>query len=208
MNSNYYGLGSRPLTEEELNTINVYYETAEDPSDLNIRNFSLFFTCLYTGLRIQEVLTMKVPDILHEHNLEVKDSFYLQRRNVKGKQRGRNIVINSNLKTILTRYLSHYNLKNNKGYLWFSRQSSGDRFHICQRQALNIFKKLFSACGIYGKVSCHSTRKTYANILYPKLDNDLLALKSCMGHSSIVSTLSYVQANDTKINKALSEVEF
>jgi len=201
--------GCRFLTISEIEKIKDYFSRVinsddDDKQDLQLRNYTLFFFSLYSGFRISETLSLKVKDVW-EYG-KVTSTVYLQKNNTKGKKSGRSGVINENCKTILDAYIKHYQMhkKDLDLPLFFSRQIGS----LQSRQALNIFKKIFAECEIDGKVSTHTTRKTFSKIVYAGLGEDLLGLKSALGHSSISSTMSYIEANNEKVEKVLEKVKF
>jgi len=201
--------GARSLSDDELKKIGAYFDIfIGDPDidryDLLTRDKTLIFFTIYTGFRINEVLSLKIADVMG-HGKTISSYVYLQKQNTKGKRAGRTGVINSNCKKILEDYFSHYrlwDLENKQKGLFLSKK--GD---LMNRQALNIFKTTFAACCLDGKLSTHTARKTFSRLVYKNLNEDILGLKSALGHSNISSTMSYIEENKEKVSKVLEELK-
>ena len=200
--------GCRALTDEELEQLKEYFDRIEgnetyDKYDQVKRNRTLVFFTFYTGFRIQEVLSVKIFDVLQYG--KISDSVYLQKENTKGKREGRVGVINDKCKIILQEYIDHYKLGDKEdGLLFFSRKGGG----LQTRQARKIFDDAFSTCEFTGKVSCHTARKTFAKKVYKAVGNSLPDLQRAMGHSDISSTSKYITFDNEKVQTALTNLEF
>ena len=200
--------GSRPLSDDELKKIGSYFDRwigdpDLDKNDLLTRDKTLIFFTIYTGFRINEVLSLKLSDV-KGYDKTISSFVYLQKQNTKGKRAGRTGIINSRCRDLLKSYFDHYHLfeieRTQKG-LWFSKK--GD---LKNRQALNIFKTCFDSNQLDGKLSTHTARKTFSRLVYKNLNEDILGLKSALGHSSISSTMSYIEENKEKVNKVLEDL--
>ena len=201
--------GSRPLSDDEIRKISAYFDKWIGDSDLDrfdllTRDKTLIFFTIYTGFRINEVLSLTLADVIG-HEKTISSYVYLQKQNTKGKRSGRTGIINSKCRELLKTYFDHYHLfdieRTQKG-LFFSKK--GD---LQNRQALNLFKTTFSECQLDGKLSTHTARKTFSRLVYKNLNEDILGLKSALGHSSISSTMSYIEENKEKVNKVLENLE-
>lgn len=205
--------GCRALTIEEIEILKNYFgiligDSEKDKFDLACRNYTLIFFTFYTGLRISEILSLQLSDILSPRN-QVGDFVYLKRKNMKKKVEGRQIVLNEKCRELLKSYMDHYLLldkykMNSTIPLWFSKKSS----KLKLRQAEQVFSNAFQACDFSGKLNTHTGRKTFASICYEKLDKNILDLQSCLGHKNISSTTSYISADSRKVNGALNSLVF
>lgn len=97
-------IGCRPVSDEEIEMIRVYFDdiindTDKDKFDLFVRNKTIFFSGLYSGFRISELLSLTIGDIYKFG--KIGDSVYLKRENSKGKTKGRTGMINDKFKTYL-----------------------------------------------------------------------------------------------------------
>lgn len=201
--------GCRPLTDDELSSIRLYFQEKE--KDLEdpwfVRNKTLFYFSLHIGTRISETLSFRLNDVYQ--NGKIIETIYLRKRNTKGKVSGRNIPLNEEIRNQLKYYIGYYNLSdrlNSLGSdppLWISKKGSLKR---CQ--ATNIIKTIFDDCELSGKLSCHTTRKTFARKIYDKTGKNLLNLQIALGHKNISSTQHYVKGDLDLISQAISSLEY
>ena len=127
---------------------------------------------------------------------------------MKGKWQGRNVIMSDRCKTLLSNYIHHYGLQVGEYLFPNNRSDPEERFNITSRQAERIFKKAFSACELTGMLSTHTSRKTFAEKCYEKLDRNLMDLSTAMGHKSIAATSHYVKTNNKKIQDVVRNLDF
>jgi site-specific recombinase XerD len=201
--------GCRALTDDEIDLIKYHFDDVigddvNDAYDLQSRNKALFFFGLYSGFRISEILSLTIGDI-YDHG-HVLDSCYLKRSNTKGKVAGRTGVINSFCKPLLEEYLDHYHLKDKdpKEPLFFSNKGGSLR----QRQCQKIYTDLFETLELDGKLSTHTTRKSFAKKIYEAVDRNIVDLQQALGHKNIASTQHYISFDNQKVSNALEHLRF
>ena len=120
-------------------------------ANTNERNLVLFQMGLYTGLRISDILKLRVKD--------VKNKKYIM---LKEKKTGKSKMIELN--PILKRTLKHYcSGKDEKEFLIKSRQ--GKNCPLKRAQAYNIIKELGEEFGIEN-LGTHTMRKTFGYHYY------------------------------------------
>ena len=200
--------GCRPLTDEEIKKVRDQFDSwigsDLDKQDLWMRNKSIFFTAMYIGFRVAELRSLKLGDVWQYKR--ITDDVYLKKCNTKGKTQGRIGKLNNEAKELILAYIEHYKLQD----------ADPDRFLFCTRtgeQMKNrniqyIYEKVFSACEMTGKLSTHSTRKTYAKKAYHAVDRNLIDLQQMMGHQNVDSTSKYISFDNEKVNKAWAELSF
>lgn len=199
--------GCRAIENDEIEKIKQYYneiigDEIIDKSDLHTRNKTIFFMGLYSGFRISELLSLKLGDVYKFG--KINDSVYLKRENTKKKVAGRTGIINSYCKPYLEEYINHYNLNNLDKSLFFSVKGGG----LKPRQVQKIYNDLFNHLQMDGKLSTHSTRKTFAKKVYEAVDENLIDLKQSLGHCSVSSTEKYIAFNNQRVNSALDNLNF
>ena len=57
--------------------------------------------------------------------------------------------------------------------------------------------------GLIGKVRIHAMRKTFANRVYEKRNDDLLKTQRALGHASVASTVAYLSFREEEIDAAI-----
>lgn len=141
----------------------------------NPRNYIMWMLGLYTGLRISDVLRLKVAD--------VKD----WRLNIRDKKTGKQSILPFN--PLLKRAVKEYIINmNDDEYLIESRKIPNQP--ITRVQAYNILKDVSVKFGI-PNIGTHSLRKTFGYHYYKKT-KDLALLKEIFNHSHISITLKYI----------------
>ncbi|ALF01630.1 integrase [Bacillus thuringiensis] len=153
----------------------------------NERNYILFVMGINTGLRISDILKLKVGDVQGSH---------ISMREMKtGKQK--RIQITSSLK----RELRWFNEGRDVGeYLLKSRK--GKNRPIGRSMAYKILKSTAAEFGL-DEIGTHTLRKTYGYHMYMQTKNIAL-LMEIFNHSSEKVTLRYIGVNQDAMDKAMS----
>ncbi|AMR84495.1 MULTISPECIES: site-specific integrase [Bacillus] len=153
----------------------------------NARNYILFVMGINTGLRISDILKLKVGDVQGSH---------ISMREMKtGKQK--RIQITSSLK----RELRWFNEGRDVGeYLLKSRK--GKNRPIGRSMAYKILKSTAAEFGL-DEIGTHTLRKTYGYHMYMQTKNIAL-LMEIFNHSSEKVTLRYIGVNQDAMDKAMS----
>lgn len=151
------------------------------------RDYFLFVFGINSGLRISDILSLRVSDVK-----------YLSQVIVTEKKTGnkRKIIITSKLKDEIERYIKG---KNDSDYLFPSRKGNNP---ISRVQAWQIIHDAAKACSVEGAIGTHTLRKTFGYHFYQK-SKDVAMLQYIFGHSSPAITLRYVGINDEMVEKAL-----
>ncbi|EOO65824.1 phage integrase [Bacillus cereus VD196] len=153
----------------------------------NARNYILFVMGINTGLRISDILKLKVGDVQGSH---------ISMREMKtGKQK--RIQITSSLKRELKwfnegREVEEYLLKSRKG----------KNRPIGRSMAYKILKNTAAEFGL-DEIGTHTLRKTYGYHMYMQTKNIAL-LMEIFNHSSEKVTLRYIGVNQDAMDKAMS----
>lgn len=156
----------------------------------NLLILELFYS---TGVRISELVKMKIEDINFDENSI----------NVLGKGKKKRLVIMGNYaKKRLIDFLNYQNLIN-RGYIFKNLRKSTNKY-ISERTVFNIVKKYVEKVTHNQKISPHSLRHTFATHL---LNNgaDLMSLKELLGHSDLSSTQIYTHVNIKQMKKAFKK---
>ncbi|MCU5014823.1 site-specific integrase, partial [Bacillus cereus] len=144
----------------------------------NARNYILFVMGINTGLRISDILKLKVGDL--------KGSHISMREMKTGKQK--RIQITAALKRELR---------------WFNENREDDEYLLKSRQGKNrpigrsmAYKILSGAAAEFGldEIGTHTLRKTYGYHMYMQTKNIAL-LMEIFNHSSEKVTLRYIGVN-------------
>ncbi len=145
----------------------------------NERDYILFLIGLNTGLRISDILTLKVKDVNGEHiNIREKKT---------GKQKM--VLIHPQVKKILKEYTEE---KLKDEYIICSRE--GCNKPLTRSQAYNILNNAARCVSIEGNIGTHTMRKTYGYHYYKKTTN-IVILQQLFNHAHPAITLRYIGIN-------------
>ena len=187
--------GSRPLTDEEIELILKSFK-----GRFAARDRALFTLGVKTGLRISEILSLKISDIF-QHG-RIVERVYVQRKNIKGKTHGRTVLLHPEVKQAVALWLNESaEIPSDYTYLFKSRKGSNQP--ISRKQAWRILDTLISRVGLSGKFGTHTMRKSFAKKIYELLDHDLVKTQKSLGHVSIQSTVSYLSFDQGEIDNAI-----
>lgn len=162
----------------------------------NPRNKILFAIGIYTGLRISDILKLRVKDIYCKNRLEVKQQ--------KTKQYVY-IPINKELKKLIKEYVESNNLNKND-YLIKSRQ--GYNKPITRERAYQILNEASRDIGLDTNIGTHTMRKTAGYNLYYASNKDIGLVMNILGQKDMGSTLRYIGVNDMDIDKCIRKLSY
>ena len=156
-----------------------------------IRNNAIFHIFLLNGLRISELINMKISDI----RFDVKKFTIIGKGNKE-----RTAYLNDSTIDAIKKYLEvRKNIKINKGYedyLFISNKHE----KMGVQTVRDLVKKTYKAVGIDTyKHSVHTLRHTFATILY-RATSDIRLLQELLGHTNINTTSIYTHTFDADVN--------
>ncbi len=162
-----------------------------------IRNNTMIALFLSTGLRVSELISIKLKDINFSNN-SIK---------IIGKGNKQRIVyFNDYCRKQLNMYISLRNKKVKVTNLNEPLFLSNQQRKMTRNTAYYICKKAFNYIGITEKqYSPHTLRHTAATLIYMHVKPDMLLLKEFLGHSSISSTEIYSHINDPQVRDAVEK---
>lgn len=185
--------GCRALKEHEVQEVaKALFRT---------RDKALFVLGVRTGLRISELLSLKVGDVW-QHG-RVVDLVYIARRHLKKKVEGRAIPLHREAKEALQALVQELQAQGRAAANAPLFQSRKGGRAITRQQAHRVLKEAYEACELTGKVATHSLRKTFAQAVYRKVGGDLVKTQKALGHKNINSTLSYLSCQEEEVFEAI-----
>lgn len=159
----------------------------------NIRDYIMFELGIYSGLRISDILKLKVKD--------VRDKTHFVLRETKtGKHQ--TIKIHAKLKEELEKYITNMN---DDEYLIQSQK--GYNKPISRNQAWTIINKVARQVGIKDQIGTHSLRKTYGYHHYRQF-KDVATLQNIFNHSSPSITLRYIGITQEHIDEMMDQFTY
>ena len=182
--------GCRPLTENEVDLLVKSFA-----GKFAKRDKALFLLGTKSGFRISELLSLRVGDVVqHGHMV---NQVTVKRRNMKKKIEGRSVILHPDAKAAIADWLNTIEYGNDT-FIFRSRKA--ENRPISRRQALRIFRGIYDANELSGKLGTHTLRKTFADRIYEKSDRDLAKTQRALGHKNINSTISYLDFKQEDID--------
>lgn len=159
---------------------------------LAARDHALFATLAYTGIRLSDVIRLRVSDI-NPHYPQL-----LLRRTKGGRQESR--CLPARLTPILSRYLNSCSTTGDEGgTLFVTRQGRP----LSPRAAQYRFAFWLRRARILKALSIHSLRHTFGTLLY-QATRDLLLVGRALGHRDVKNTQRYAHLNDHVLATAVN----
>ncbi len=157
----------------------------------NERDYVMFVTGIYSGLRVSDILKLRVKD--------VRGKDYISMREKKTKKEKR-FIINKNLKKVLEAYTRgkddlQYLLENPNTHRPISRQRAWKLLRM-QEKSLEYFN-----------LGTHTMRKTFGYHMY-QATHDAVMLMKLFNHSNIHVTLRYIGVEQDQTDQAMAKLDF
>ena len=191
MPNRYYEI-DRPLKERKLPKVLSEEEVARILSNIaNLKHRAIIMTIYSAGLRISEVLNLRIEDILSDNQM-------IMVRGGKG-SKDRTTVLSEKTLGVLRRYYVDYRPKQ-----WLFEGQNGGSYSTTSIQ--NIFKKALKKSGITKKATVHTLRHSFATHLLEH-GTDLRYIQALLGHSSSKTTEIYTHVCSTKLSEIKSPLD-
>ncbi len=143
----------------------------------NLRDFLLFVLGINSGLRISDLLLLKISDV------KIKDRVVIREKKT-GKIK--DFPLSDTCKKTINEYLANINSERK----WLFKSNKGDR-PITRIQAYRIINQAAHAVGIKDAIGTHTLRKTFGYWAY-KSGADVTRIQKLLNHSAPSVTLAYI----------------
>lgn len=150
-----------------------------------------------TGLRISDIVKLRVKDVRGRENLTVIEK-------KTGKERM--VPIRWNVRKVLDELLKD---RQPEEFILPSRKRSladGTEKGISRQRAYTIIKIIAKRAGYTEHVGCHTMRKTYAWSLFDASGNNLALVQKILNHSSQEMTMHYIGIDQQDIVDAVGKM--
>ena len=182
---------------KELNTVEPIRDTgtiwdmAEYLGEKSERNRIMFLFGIYVGIRISDILKLKVRDVKDKNSVAIREQ-------KTGKER--RFPINDELRPMLNRYI-----KGKADYEWLFPSRTGDE-HLKRKQAYNIINEAGEKFGLE-HIGTHTLRKTFGYHFY-KQTGDIVKLQKIFNHSDFHITMRYIGIEQDEQDEAIRNLSF
>jgi integrase len=150
------------------------------------RNYFLFVLGINTGLRISDLLSLRVGDVRGKSHIVITEQKTGKLKRFK---------INNELQQHISKFTID---KNTAAYLFQSRRGQ-DRIH--RVQAWKILNAAAQEVGL-SEIGTHTLRKTFGYHFYQKY-KDVAVLQQIFNHSSPAVTMRYIGINQDIMDEAV-----
>ena len=166
-------------------------ETVQDIAEYlkykNERNYIMWMMGIYSGLRISDILKLRVRDAYNKQFISIREM-------KTGKQR--RFEINPALSRALNKYCED---RRPDEYLIKSREE--DNKPITRSMAYKILREAADQFGL-DSIGTHSMRKTFGYHFYLQT-KDVVTLMKIFNHSNQTITLIYIGIEEEQMNEAI-----
>lgn len=190
-------LVSNPKKEKKLPTVLSIEEVEQllsvlnEDNPLEIRNKAMIELTYSSGLRVSELISLKISDL--HMQMGIIDVFG------KGSKE-RVVPINQNTLELLKRYLAnsrpHFENIKSKDYLFINRRGE----QLTRQSFFLIIKEKAKLAGITKDISPHKLRHSFASHLLER-GLDLRLIQELLGHEDISTTEIYTHINNIKLKE-------
>ncbi|MEZ4910188.1 MAG: tyrosine-type recombinase/integrase [Saprospiraceae bacterium] len=158
----------------------------------NLKHTTLLFTLYSSGMRLNEILHLRVEDLWWDRE-------QIMIRSGKGKK-DRIVPFSGVLKLMLMRYFDEY-----KPIYWVF-EGQDRKYQYSEKSVQNVVKRAAKSANIQKKVTPHTIRHCFATHL---LDGgtDVRYIQELLGHANITTTLIYTHVTNQSIDKIVSPLD-
>ncbi len=181
------------LSVEEIDMLLKAFDNIESPLDLRNKTMvELTYSC---GLRVSELINIKLNDI--HFGMNIIDIYG------KGKKE-RIVPIGDEAISLISKYLEtarpKFATSKSRDFLFLNREGNP----MTRQMFFLIIKKKANEAGITKEISPHKLRHSFATHLLER-GLDLRLIQELLGHESISTTEIYTHINDARLKEIFTE---
>lgn len=179
------------LSESEINSLIAVIDLSHPQGERNRTILETLYSC---GLRVSEIITLKISDLFFEEGFI----------RVLGKgNKERFVPIHSRAQQLIDLYIKtdRNKIEPQRGFedtIFLNRRGKG----LTRQMIFIILKDLAEKIGLHKKISPHTFRHSFATHLL-KNGADLRAIQQMLGHESITTTEVYVHLDRSFLKDVL-----
>ena len=159
----------------------------------NVKHKAMLLACYSGGLRVSEVVKLKISDIQSDRNI-------IRIEGSKG-NKDRNTTLSPKFLIYLRKYYRQYQPKN-----WLFESGQNKENHLSVRTVQKEFNKAVKKTMDPEGIGVHTLRHCYATHLY-EAGADLRTIQKLLGHKSPLTTAIYVHVSNVCISKVISPLD-
>lgn len=179
-------------TVEPIKNINTIIDIADFLKSESERNYVLFMFGIYSGLRISDILNLRIRDVRNKQYIYIRE---------KKTNKEKRFIISDDLKSILNTYV-----RNKKDFEYLFKSQKGLNNPISRQRAYSILKNAGKFFGVES-IGTHTLRKTFGYFMY-KQTKDLVAIKEILNHHDISVTRRYIGLTQDDKDNMMKRLSF
>jgi len=187
---------AKVLNSSEIRKVLDYCATRKHSS----RNRALVLTMFNTGMRVSEVASLRVKDVIDNEG-NIKNEIRLLAENTKTNE-ARVVFVNEKLRKELQQYAKLITNLNPNNKFFYSQKSTSDGFTA--NTLTQHFHYLYKRLGLDG-ASSHSSRRTFITTLANK-GIGVRVIMGLSGHKALSSVQCYIDCNSELMRNAVEMV--
>lgn len=164
----------------------------------NYMYYTIFMIGIYSGLRISDILNLKVNDVKEKDKITVRE-----KKTGKRKEFPLQDIVIKTIETYLNKRNDKFVYADYEDYLFIGKKGC----RMCRSQVYRILNTAAAECDLNIDVGTHTMRKTFAYHMY-KQSNDIVLVQRLLNHSSPSITLRYIGIEQEELNKAYKTLDF
>lgn len=177
---------------EPIRDIHVLHDIEDYLRSRNERDYILFLFGIYSGLRISDILPLRVRDVRGRDSLTIVEQ-------KTGKER--RFRLNSKLKTALRSYV-----EKKKDYEVLFPSRKGRNQPISRHQAWQILSDAGKRFGLES-IGAHTMRKTFGYHMYQQT-HDIATIQRILNHSSQLTTMAYIGVTQDRMDEYICNLHY
>ena len=187
---------AKVLSASEIRKVLDYCATKKHSA----RNRALVLMMFNTGMRVSEVASLRIKDVLDNEG-NVKNEIRLLAENTKTKE-ARVVFVNEKLRKELQQYAKHITHIQSDNKFFYSQKSTSNGFTA--NTLTQHFHYLYKRVGLDG-ASSHSSRRTFITTLANK-GVGVRVIMGLSGHRALSSVQCYIDCNSELMRNAVEMV--
>ena len=161
----------------------------------NPRDLLMFVLGINTGLRISDILPLKLKDVQDKKG-DPKDYIYLTEKKT---HRQRKIVLNSEVKKALQIFFNKSDIYDLDSYLFTSEKNNKNK-PLSKVRAWQLINDWCREVGILERIGTHTLRKTLGYQMR-KSGIAIEVIQKMLGHSSVKTTTRYIGIDQEELEQ-------
>jgi len=184
-------LGSNLPTTLSVEEVDALIETHHSEKPLELRNMAIIEVLYSCGLRVSELVKLRLSDLFFEEEL-IK---------VLGKgNKERFVPIANSAKEYILDYIQHRGVPS-KGYEDFLFLNNRGKY-LTRAMVFTLVRRAATKAGITKKISPHSLRHSFATHLVEN-GADISTVQQMLGHANITTTERYLHMSKKHLKESL-----